>query len=230
MTEINQEAVKEFWEGRATLYGKAPLSSITNFADDKKTKQMDSLEKIQLMKFINIKKDKEILDIGCGVGRITMFLANHADFVLGVDYAQELLEVAWEEARRKKVYNVDFLCAPSYNFCYNRQFDKVVIFGLLSYMNDENVIKTIENAYNQLKDGSVLILKETVGTDGHFEVLDKFSEELQTNYSSIYRTSKELIKMFENVGFKLEHDEKLYQHRKETGMWFFVFEKLLKIP
>ena len=134
-----------------------------------------------------------------------------------------MIDIASKEAKKLGLKNVEFICASSYNFHYNEKFDVAVILGLFSYMNDNNVIKTIENISRHLKKGGKIILKESVGLEERFEVINKFSDELGTTYNSIYRTPETLIKLFEDNGYKMIYSKKFFQHRKETGMWFFEF-------
>ena len=145
------------------------------------------------------------------------------DFIVGVDYSQPLIDIASRKTEELGLTNIEFICASSYDFQHNEKFDVAVILGLLSYMNDDNVVKTIKNISRHLKKGGKIILKESVGLEGRFEVIDKFSDELGTTYNSIYRTPSTLIGLFEENGFKVIHSKKFFQHRKETGMWFFVF-------
>ena len=46
----------------------------------------------------------KVLDIGCGNGRSTEILANLADYVIGVDFSERLLEQA-NEKRNKAHYH-----------------------------------------------------------------------------------------------------------------------------
>lgn len=221
MQRIDKDEVKRFWESRAQRYKKSTYQGITNFADDKKSIQMDKIDKIELDNLIV--NEKEILDVGCGVGRLSFWLSSRADKVIGIDYAKPLIEIANKEAVRRNINNVEFLCEKCTNFELGRKFNTIIVFGLLIYMDDKDVIRTIKQLKKHLARDGRIILKESVGTSGRFLVLDKYSEELDAKYNAIYRTPKELIDMFENNGFKRTYDKKLYQHRKETGVWLFIF-------
>jgi cyclopropane fatty-acyl-phospholipid synthase-like methyltransferase len=220
---MKEEDVKKFWDKRSECYGKTTLHGITAFSDSEETKKRDKLEKQEIRKHIDFGTDRKILDLGCGVGRITMDLAKDVDFIVGVDYSQSLIDIASREAEKSGFTNIEFICASSYDFQHNEKFDVAVVLGLFSYMNDDNVVKTIKNISRHLKKGGKVTLKESVGLEERFEVIDKFSDELGTIYNSIYRTPTTLIRLFEENGFKVVHSKKFFQHRKETGMWFFVF-------
>ena len=220
---MDEKAVKNFWDQRAECYGKTTFHGITTFSESAETKERNKLEKEEIRERIDFDKNKRIIDIGCGVGRITLDLAKDVDFIVGVDYSQPLIDIASRNAEELGLTNIEFICASSYDFQHNEKFDVAVLLGLFSYMNDDNVVKTIKNISRHLKKGGNIILKESVGLEGRFEVIDKFSDELGTTYNSIYRTPSTLIRLFEENGFKVIHSKKFFQHRKETGMWFFEF-------
>jgi len=50
----------------------------------------------------------KVLDFGCGVGRLSLALAEHADMVLGIDVSPPHLKLARERTARTGVTNVDF--------------------------------------------------------------------------------------------------------------------------
>jgi SAM-dependent methyltransferase len=51
------------------------------------------------------------LDFGCGAGRLTLAMAKHAQWVVGVDVAEGMLRVAREQAAARKVGNVELRTA-----------------------------------------------------------------------------------------------------------------------
>ena len=189
---MDEKAVKNFWDQRAECYGKTTFHGITTFSESAETKERNKLEKEEIRERIDFDKNKRIIDIGCGVGRITLDLAKDVDFIVGVDYSQPLIDIASRNAEELGLTNIEFICASSYDFQHNEKFDVAVILGLFSYMNDDNVVKTIKNISRHLKKGGNIILKESVGLEGRFEVIDKFSDELETTYNSIYRTPSTL--------------------------------------
>lgn len=234
-TEIRREMkrmkiknVKKFWRERATLYGKVPIESIIIFKKGKEAEERDKKLKEEIIKNIDFDKDRKILDVGCGTGRIALHMASKVDFILGIDFTKELIDIAELEKNKKKIENVKFIQGDSQNFKYNEKFDVAIICGLFNYLNDEGFEKTIKNIKNHLKKDGKIIVKEPIGIKKRYCVIEKYAKELKTNYNSIYRSIGEIKKEFEKSGFKTKVSKKFYQHRKETAVWFFVFEKNLK--
>ena len=79
---------------------------------------------------------KQVLDVGCGSGLQTVFLADHADEVVGIDIAEEFLTVARERCREKK--NVSFRAADARKLPFEAaSFDGVFAYGdVLSHIVD----------------------------------------------------------------------------------------------
>jgi ubiquinone/menaquinone biosynthesis C-methylase UbiE len=59
-----------------------------------------------------IKKSKKILDVGCGTGGLTVFLAEHAqlDYIIGIDPVKSMIQVAKQRALQKGLdHKTDFV-------------------------------------------------------------------------------------------------------------------------
>lgn len=80
-----------------------------------------------------IKKRKKILDIGCGTGGLTLFLAEHAqlDYIIGMDPVKSMIEVAKQHAFQKGLdHKTDFvICDGRYLPFKQSYFDALVSRG-----------------------------------------------------------------------------------------------------
>lgn len=80
------------------------------------------LQKIELI-------DKNILDIGCGDGKITAYLSkNTTGIVLGIDKSESMIEYAKENHIHS---NLDFSVDDAENIKCDNKFDIVVSFNTL---------------------------------------------------------------------------------------------------
>src|SRR5882762_7747047 len=77
--------VREHWE-----------SCARNVADDDLVTHRDRNQRLLEVDLIlqDLPKGKRILDIGCGNGFSTSIFAQHADFVVGIDYMEPMIERA----------------------------------------------------------------------------------------------------------------------------------------
>jgi len=221
--KIDEKLVKSFWDNRSKLYKKIPMESIVLFKNDKDVMLRDKLLKKLLDKHIEDRMD--ILDLGCGVGRICKYLSKRAKNVVGIDYSQPLIDIARKETSQK---NVKYYCTNTSDFDIKNKFDVVVICGLFNYLNDDTLLKTIDGAYKHLRVGGALLIKEPLSVEIRKEIINEYSEEIGENYSSIYRTEGEIIKLLRKNDFDILSSNKIYQHRKETAIWFIVARRCIK--
>ena len=79
-----------------------------------------------------------ILDVGCGSGRYTNYLAQNNKKVVGIDFADKMIEFAKKNAKLKNLNNVDFLCVSLEDYKFDTSFDGVVCMGFFDYVKDSD--------------------------------------------------------------------------------------------
>ncbi len=62
----------------------------------------------QVLKFALQQSHKMIFDLFCGTGTIGLFLAKHVEQVLGIELNEQAVQSARENARKNKIFNIDF--------------------------------------------------------------------------------------------------------------------------
>jgi SAM-dependent methyltransferase len=219
--QLDYQEIKKFWRSRAKIAAQGGRKAV-NLG----TTPLQHQKQLQiLLKHIG-PTDRRFVELGCGTGRITLFLAPWAEEIVAVDFCKPILNVLRQELLRKKIKNVKTFCANAYDklpVAYGR-YDVVLIFGIILHLNDPEWIRTILNAKRLLKPSGKIMVRESVGLPRHFEV-DKYSKELRAYYKAIYRTPKHIETTFRKCGLETAISKKLYQQRKETGTWFWVFTR-----
>lgn len=149
---INNDEVKKYFNTAKTT----PLSI-----------ESEKSEEQAIMSLIKIRPGMKILDLGCGEGRWAKVLKNRDVKYVGVDFSDELIN----KARKKNIENnVEFISKPAQDFISDYKFDFIFIFGLITYMNDEDIRKLSRNCRVMLKNGGKLILRDVALND---EVADR---------------------------------------------------------
>lgn len=119
---------------------------------EKDYEYLNSFENDVLYKFLGNLKDKEVLDVGCGTGRLIKFMSERGAQVSGTDVSEGMLEIA-----RKNFPDLSFVKAEAENLPYeDNSFDLVVAAFVIVHL--KNLDKFFEEVYRVLKDGGVFIL------------------------------------------------------------------------
>jgi SAM-dependent methyltransferase len=141
-----------------------------------------------------------ILDIGCGSGRNSLFLANLGFKVTGVDISQDAIN----EARSYNNKNCSFICASLIEMWPNESFDVIIDFGLFHFIPPEYRDKYISNIKNSLNENGVyinqsgrLVKESPMGTEQYTPPQFELSEMQKwfTNFDIVELIADELPKI-----------------------------------
>lgn len=100
----------------------------------------------------------KVLDLGCGPGWTSVFLAARGLQVVATDLSTDMLEIARDNAQRHGV-QVDFREADMQaGFDVGRDFDSVLIFDALHHCQDETAV--LRHCFASLRSGGTILLVE----------------------------------------------------------------------
>ncbi|MBP7563364.1 MAG: class I SAM-dependent methyltransferase [Candidatus Cloacimonetes bacterium] len=103
-------------------------------------------------------KRGNVLEIGCGTGRITRELVKCADSVTAVDNASAFLNKLHDQLYNTN--NLETVLSEMTDLCLNKQFDTIIVsYSTFQYLLDKNMqIKALKVFKKHLKeDGQILI-------------------------------------------------------------------------
>ena len=88
--------------------------------DYEKNSKSQQLWAQELINKLNLKGDEEILDIGCGDGKITAEIASHltSGNILGIDSSHEMIELAKKKYPDHIYKNVQFSVGDASNLSF----------------------------------------------------------------------------------------------------------------
>lgn len=151
------------WDSLATAHGDAqPLKAVIG-SSDLGNVYADRITKRLLAKVLRPAHDDVVLDYGCGVGRLSFWLAHRAKSVIGVDIAPKMIEVAREKADREAVRNISLAVVDERGLPLEAQsIDAIVCCGVLKYiLDDDDLDHLIGELGRVLKpEGRVAVIEE----------------------------------------------------------------------
>ena len=200
---IDYHVVKDFWESRASLYGKKDVRSLTVPWDDPELlEQRDTMERNALEPLLPKRKITRLLEMGCGTGRWTSFLAQKADHVVAFDIASGLIEIAKKETKKANIENVEFHIGDARKFCLAEKFDVITAFGVTIYLDNAGLSEFAQNVSQMLTDDGVLIQKDPLSYTER-KVENQWYGQPDTDYCCIYRIQNEYDTVFSQVSLEL---------------------------
>jgi SAM-dependent methyltransferase len=210
---IDKNKIKSFWDSRASTYKNLAFESIANLEQDPENLKLKiQLETEKVREYLGSVAGKSVLDLGAGVGQWAFrFIDGGALNVTAVEYSAPLVEIGRNEAKLRKVNNLEFVVSGAELFKAERTFDIVFISGLFVYMTDEQAQMLASNLPSFCHEGTIVLLRDGTAVGERYEINNRMSEHLQTYYSAIYRTRQGYIDLFKEHNFQLVRDENMFQ-------------------
>ena len=162
----------------------------------------DAAEKALLLPKLKLQANCRVLDIGCGTGRWTGLLAPMVEMYHGIDFADGLIDFA--RAEYGIAHNVRYTVIPSVSVSLKalgetQCFDKIIMLGLLIYLNEEDVFETLIRVAEVAAMDCRILIREPVAIGERLTIKEHFSSDLEQVYNAIYRTEEELVLMISST-------------------------------
>lgn len=155
----------------------------------------------QIDKFLSLLCGKIILDLGCGIGSFTKYIADKGYVVEGIDFSKNMISIA-----KEKVNNANFIEMDINNLKINKKYDGIMSINSIIHIEKKEIKKVLKSIYNILKDEGIffLIIQEGVGEK---YVKDPLDEEV-SEFVSFYN-EEEIKNIFLSSGFKIAFGDKI---------------------
>lgn len=116
-----------------------------------------------------------VLDIGCGAGRISIYLAEHGFDVIGIDVSEGLLSVA-REISKKKNQAIHYFQSEGTELNFpDEVFDALIGFKILCYTPTRELRnQQLQEFYRVLRPGGTCIITQNIVPD---EYIDEANDE-----------------------------------------------------
>jgi ubiquinone/menaquinone biosynthesis C-methylase UbiE len=181
---------------------------------------------------------QNILDLGCGTGRWTAALADVAQHYVGLDFCEEFLNEARRAtpqlaASQSVRYEHADLSQGLPTSVQPMAFDSIIVAGVLLYLNDADAHTLLQQMAERLNPQGLLYIREPLGVTQRLTLKAHYSDDLNAEYSSVYRSLDEFRVMLDAAaqrhGLTLCETDGLYppelDNRSDTRQHYFLLEK-----
>ena len=173
----------------------------------------------RVMRLVEPDSSHSILDVGCGLGQHTFYLAGRCAEAVGIDTSHDAIEFA---KKKFQADNLRYLCADVADVDFGRRFDQAALLSVLEHMTQEQHNRVMEALSRLIVPGGVLNVAVPTGKTraarsklkkrGH-DTLDYTGDPMHVRSF----TPGELVRDVERFGFKLEASEFDYARTLVSG-------------
>jgi len=234
---LNTDEILRFFAERAERYNsRSPDVSVLYSDSAPQLAKIKSEEEFRIVQpHLQLRKGVRVLDIGCGIGRWAELLRPIEPIYLGTDVSEDLIILARQrfEDRPKYKFHTARTCDLK-TIIKQHEFDLVILSGLINYINDDEVCSLFDSVATGNRDVTVYIRAAHATGSQRLTLIQEWSEELQSIYSSIYRTVEEtqsLISSSALGGFATVVVSWLYNEgsplnfRSETRQYYWILRR-----
>ena len=217
--------LQAFWNSRSELVKDLPAGVTvlgSHQGDQQRIAEQTVQEVALVVDQVASPEEKTLLDLGCGDGRQLVDLARSFRKVIGVDFAETLLEIARRRLDEAGLSG-DLVVGNAVQYEPHQPIDVVLLSGLLPCIDDDQAARVAEKLRRHAQTGGQLFVRTSVGLERRIDVVNQYSSELKSRYTAYYRIDQEIIDLFAQNGWQLEHSEMLYQHRADSGVKWYQF-------
>ena len=149
----------------------------------------DYISKRVVRQYLDPRPTDVVLDFGCGIGRLSKYLSPAVKSVEGTDRAEEMIKVAQKESPP----NVHYCYTPSHALPYEaNHFHKVLTYGVLQHINDEELGKVLNEIHRVLKPSGKFVCFEQTRKQSRWFGQVQF-----------HRTVEDYVQLFNAANFKM---------------------------
>ena len=233
---LDTHKINDFFTGRSQKIDKNNpyISVIYQDSNAKLAHSRDQHEKQLILPKLQLNSNVKLLDIGCGIGRWADVITDKIEHYVGVDFSEKFICQAREKFKNSN-RKIDFeICsAQSINtnrIGYRNYFDRIIISGVLLYLNDKDIIKCFNNMQSLIAPKCILYIREPLSVTTERLTLDGvWSEDMKQNYYAIYRSKKELEHLIsqgldKNITLNLQpvYEDGTLNNRAETKQFYAI--------
>jgi ubiquinone/menaquinone biosynthesis C-methylase UbiE len=154
MSEGEIQSYKEFWESAGSTYENA-LSMMDGSPDDRVLNLTGQYIAQRIARALLIHQNDNIFELGCGVGRIGLFIAPLCLKWHGFDISEKIIGYARERMKDFKNVNFQVLDKTELKGVSENYFDKGYSHAVFIHLDKEDLFLYLREVYRVLKPGGL---------------------------------------------------------------------------
>ena len=203
---VDYSKTHAFWEGR----GRDPSLDALNVTMLRERLPdlaafIDRAEKRRLRRLLRLDRSMDVLDLGCGAGRLSIEFARRCRSVVAVDFSQALVDRGRVAAREAGVSNIRWIVASAVDFQSADTFDAIFMGGLLPFLDDADVLRLLNRLRAMLRPKGTLASRDSVLADREPQ-----PPATPPGYEVKYRRRADYAAFFCETGFEIVLSDDLY--------------------
>lgn len=191
----------------------------------------DKYEKDFILPKLLIDMNKDVLDLGCGIGRWADAIGNKCRSYRGVDFSSEMISVAKQKNSNDQCvfYNLSVIDALCNEAVTHNHYDVVIMTGVAMYINDDELKECYRRLRKIVDENTLIYFEESVGKEQRLTLNHIWSENLKDYYGAIYRMRSEYVELInDNMGTIIVEEDGFMdfldkKEQSETSHWYSLF-------
>ena len=191
------------WDKLAVEHG-AQLGAVVGFhITEQMANYIDITQKTAILKSIRWNKTLNVLDVGCGDGRISYWLSEKVNQVVGFDFSEKMIEKAKKTHSRTNIAyhlgTIENIDLP------DAHFDCAILVYVFKHITeDAAIMDLIDNISRKLKPGGRIIFIESIGISSQHEAVNRIDKDFSIDY--IVRRNQTYVDIMAKAGYKLTYN------------------------
>lgn len=152
--------------------------------------------------YISSFTNKTILDVGCGAGTVSLYLANRGANIVGVDISRKAIDSCKKSARILKLTDkTQFICNTIEKIKFRQKFDVIICSEIIEHISNDGAF--LKRIHKLLKKNRLLILSTPSINAPLYKI--GLAQNFDKRVGHIRRYSKQQISdLVKKSGFRIE--------------------------
>jgi len=210
---------------------KIPYTELAKYYDmiySYKNYKKESNVIINLIKKYKKSSGSDLLESACGTGEYLKYFLNDYNCE-GFDISSDMISVA-----KEKLPEINFRVADMTNFNFNKKYDVIVcLFSSIAYIKTvDNLKKAINNFYEHLNDGGIMIIEPWFEKESFFEgrtsLITYNSDDIKIARTQVLEIVDDISVL--NMDYLIaQKDKKTIHFKDKHELALFNYSEILKI-